>query len=347
MTDYKYPELKTPPSAKHLVIDGDSILFVSANAGEQVWYVAKTPDGREVAKFDSSKSYESWIENSKMFGFDITFQYEGNLECLERHIEYDYRGVKHCYKAFDRFVEDWLEMSGCDTWTMYIGKSTGMRNFRYDISTIHPYKHNRSNTRKPYYLEQVRKYASQNPNVKVVRGSIEVDDRVVSESEKLKHKCVLAYVDKDNCQSRGCWHLYVGYSDTPYFVSKKTVGNINMNGKKVFATSYLRVAAQLIEGDKSVDGIVGLPRYGPKKAYDLLKEFDGVDVQHAPEVFQRVAEEYIEVYGDSYTYNHCSTGEEITRNWREMFRENLRLLWMKRHKDDEGGEIMKMIEEIQ
>lgn len=340
---YEYPILKTPPPPKVLIIDGDSILFKAASAGEQVWYVAKTPDGEEVARFESASSYDSWIQSCDIMGFDDVSGYTGDVSELIREVEYEYRDVNNCYKAFDKTVEEWLTLSGCDEWIMWIGKATGLKNFRYDIATIHPYKHGRDKMRKPHYLEQVRKYASKKPQVKVVKGSIEVDDRVVAEAEKRKHKCVLAFVDKDNTQCRGCYQLFIGYSNTPYFVTMRSVGEIKMDGSKVWATSYLRVASQLIHGDKAVDGIVGLPGYGPKKAYNLLKEFDGVSVKHAPEVFQRVAKEYEKVYGYSHTYHHCTTGEEITRDWIDMFEENLRLLWMKRHKDDTGEEIMRWV----
>lgn len=342
----KKPILKTPPRAKHLIIDGDSILFMASSAGEQVWYVAKTPDGEEVARLESARAYTNWLDEVKTFGADLTFGFEGDIETLERHTEYEQKGVEHCHKAFDHMIKDWLKKSGCETWTMYIGKATGVKNFRYGIATIYPYKHGRSDMRKPYYLEEVRKYASKNPNVKIVRGAIEVDDKVVAEAEKLKHFSMLGFVDKDNTQSRGCWQLFIGFSDTPFFVSKKDVGNIRPEGKKIFATSYLRIALQLLQGDKSVDGIVGLPMYGPKKAYELLRDFDGVDIQYTPNVFQTVAREYQKVYGEEHTYPHCYTGEELTRSWLEMFEENLRLLWMKRHKEDNAEEIMDMVKSL-
>lgn len=340
---YDYPTLKEPPKPTILLIDGDSILFKAASAGEQVWYVAKDAEGNEVARFQSASSYKSWIQSCEILGFDSVYGYEGDIESLTRETEYEYKDVKHCYDSFDKSVNEWLYYSGCEEWKMWIGKATGLKNFRYDIATIHPYKKDRDKMRKPYYLEQVRKYASTKPQVKVIKGSVEVDDRVVAEAEKLKHKCVLGFVDKDNTQAKGCYQLFMGYSDTPYFVTARSVGEIKMDGKKVWATSYLRVASQLLHGDKAVDGIVGLPKYGPTRAYELLKEFDGVHVKHASEVFVKVSEEYKKHYGDSHTYPHCYTGEEITRNWKEMFEENLRLLWMKRHRDDEGETIMNWI----
>lgn len=345
--EYEYPVLKEPPPPEKLVIDGDSILFKSASAGEQVWYVARDENGEEIHRFDSASSYKAWIETCKAFGQDVDYGYEGDIENITRHIEYEIKDVESCYKAFDRTVKEWLLMAGCEDWVMWIGKATGMKNFRYDIATIHPYKKGREGTRKPHYLEEVRRYAAKKPQVKVIKGSVEVDDRVVAEAEKLRHKCVLGFVDKDNTQAKGCYQLFVGYSDTPYFVTARSVGEIKLEGKKVWATSYLRVASQLIHGDKTVDGIVGLPSCGPARAYEILKEYDGAHVKHAPEVFYKVAEEYRKVYGDSHTYLHCTTSESITRSWKEMFEENLRLLWMKRHRDDEGEVIMNWIKEME
>lgn len=343
---YKYPKLKQPPKPKIAIIDGDSILFKAASAGEKTWYVATDPDGNEITRFDSAKAYDAWLEELDILGFSLTAEYSGSVDELTRSIEYEILDVELCYKAFDHTVKEWCRMAGIEDYIVYIGKATGARNFRYDLATIHPYKKGRENTRKPHHLEAVRKYAASKSNVKIVRGAIEVDDRVVELAEKYKHNSVLCGLDKDSTQARGCWHLFVGFSDEPFFVSKKNVGNIKPEGKKIFATSFLRVALQLLEGDKSVDGIAGLPKYGPKKAYKLLQEFDGVDLQHLPEVFSTVAREYKKVYGGNHTYEHCYTGEPITRDWYEMFEENLRLLWMKRHKDDKGEHIMKMVEEL-
>jgi len=343
--NYKKPKLKTPPPPEKAIIDGDSILFQAAQAGENTWYVAIGEKGEEIARFDSAHNFNNWLEVAKAFGKDMEYGYEGDLDKVEKKVEYEILDVRNCYKAFDKIVREGVKASGCNDYAVYISKRSGARVFRYDIATLHPYKYGRDQRRKPHYLEAVRSYARKQPNVITVRGVIEVDDKVVSEAERLKHKACLCTVDKDALQARGCHILLLGQMEKPIFSSKRIVGRLWQEGNKVFGTGYLFTAFQMLKGDKSVDGIVGLPGWGDKKAYEALKDFDGTDISYLPDVVDVVAKLYYEAYGDEYRYKHCYTGEEVVASWKDVFEENLRLLWMKRHKDDEGQDIMKYVHE--
>jgi hypothetical protein len=342
----EYPELRTPPPPEKAIIDGDSILFKAAQAGETTWYVAVGEDGEEITRFDSAHNYKNWLETAKEFGLDVEHGYEGDLDKVERKVEYEIHDVEKCYKAFDKIVREWVRASGCEDYVVYIGKKSGAKVFRYDVATIYPYKHGRDDLKKPHHLEAVRKYARNLPNVTTVKGDIEVDDKVVAEAEKHKHRACLCALDKDSLQARGCYIHLVGQHEEPVFSSKKIVGRLWQEDKKIYGTGYLFTAFQMLKGDKPVDGIVGLPKWGDKKAYEALKKFDGVGLTHLSDVIYRVAELYYSVYGDEHKYNHCYTNEEITATWRDMFEENLRLLWMKRHRDDVGQSIMEHVPDV-
>lgn len=342
MEKYEYPELPTPPPPATAILDMDSILFKAAMAGETTWYIAKEEDGREICRFNSALAYKNWLDNVEA-GFDFEHFYQGDPDKITREVEYEVGDVKNCYRTFDNIIDEWLIHSGCEDWMGYVGKKTGARVFRYDIATIHPYKAGREGTRKPHYLEAVRKYANKNPNIKTVRNDVEVDDRVLELAEKMGHKACLTVIDKDGLQARGCWIMLIDQFDSPVFSSKRTVGTLWKEGGKVYGTSFLFHLFQLLKGDKQVDGIVGLPKWGDKKAYDLLEEFSGVHVKHLPDAILKVADQYKEHYGDSHSYKHCYSGEEVEASWRDIMHENVRLLWMKRHKDDIGEVIMKHV----
>lgn len=345
MAEYEYPDLPSPPPPSVAVLDMDSILFKAAMAGETTWYIAKDGEGKEICRFDNAQAYKNWHE-MLCDGMDFVHFYSGDPEQVAREVEYEIKDVKNCYRTFDNVIEEWLGYTGCEEWVGYIGKKTGARVFRYDLATIHPYKKGREGTRKPHYLESVRRYANRNPNIKTVRNDVEVDDRVLEIAEKMKHKACLGVSDKDGLQARGCWIMLMDQWDEPVFSSKRYVGTLWQEGKKVYGTSYLFHLFQLLKGDKQVDGIVGIPKFGDKKSLALLEEFSGVHLKHLPEAIRVVANEYKEYYGDEHIYQHCYSGEEVIASWRDIMEENLRLLWMKRHKDDVGQVIMKHVPQV-
>jgi 5'-3' exonuclease len=77
--------------------------------------------------------------------------------------------------------------------------------------------------------------------------------------------------------------------------------------------------AQLIMGDP-VDNIPGLPKHGPKAAFDILG-----NTQTREEAFKAVLEAYRAVYGDSAEAEMLEQGQ---------------LLWMVRELDEEGKPVM-------
>lgn len=344
MSEFIYPQLKQPPHPEIAIIDLDSLLFQAASSGEQVWYVAKDIGGNEVARFDSAKAHKYWLEEIELFGADPLYGYEGVIENLSRETIYEILPVENCYKSFDKMLKDWVKQSGCPKFKCWVSKKSGAKNFRYDIATLNQYKKGRENTRKPHHLEAVRKYAMQHPNVVKAVGKIEVDDLVVAVAEKYKHKGCLLSIDKDSRQVMGTHVMIIDQMEQPVFSSKKIVGKLDYDGKKVTGYGILFLLWQSLTGD-TVDGILGCKGMGKKKAYDLLSKYSGVCMSHLPEAVDDVCEVYKGVYGDSYKYNHCYTNEELQVSWQGVFTENVRLLWMLRHKDDKAEFVLDHLPE--
>lgn len=324
------------------IIDLDSILFQAASAGEQVWYVAKDDDGNEIGRVKSAAEYSSWLEECAVFGMDVKFNYDGDVSTLTRHTEYEILNVGRCYKAFDRLVADWVKAAGCTSWRGWMGAKAGQPVFRHKLATLNQYKPGRDETRKPYYLEEVRKYARKNSNCVTAKG-LEADDFVVANTERRGDKACLISVDKDSLQLRSGWVLLYGQIPEPVYCNPDLLGTLWQSGGKVFGTGVLFTLWQMLKGDKAVDGIVGVKGYGDIKSYNALKDFNGMPLEALPEAVQVVADIYSKVYGEEYIYKHWSTGKEIKAHWKDLFEENLRLLWMLRHKDDKGQIIMEHV----
>lgn len=337
MTEFIIPKLKTPPPPEKAIIDLDSILFQAASAGQSIWYIAVDENGKELNRFDSAHAYDNYIQEREFM--DLPF------ENITRKSEIELHDVKRCYKAFDRIIKEWLIAADCTEWKGWMSSKAGQRVFRYQLASYFPYKHGREKVEKPYYLEDVRKYARKNPHTVTVKGAQEADDYVVANVEKLKHKGVLLGLDKDGCQTHGAYVMLMGQMDKPVFSSKKIVGKLWKEGKKVFGTGALFTCWQLLKGDKSVDGIVGVPGVGDVKAYNILEKYSGVCISHLPEAVRDVCVVYKDYFGEAHEYNHCYTGEPIVATWRDLFEENLRLLWMLRHKNDKGEFIMQHVPE--
>jgi len=339
--------LKPKNKPRVCYLDGDGILFKSASSGEIVWRVAKDKDGNEIARFDSVSAYNNWIFEIETFETDIHYGYKGDVADITRETEYELKDPKECEKVFKREVKKVLKATGCDEIRVYISKKAGTKVFRHKLATLHEYKKGRSNQRKPYYLEYVRKFARGLNGVVVVRGDIEVDDRVVELAEKGGRNACLAAEDKDSLQAKGCWVYHIGKHEKPVWSNPKIVGRIGKrdNGSTKML-GWLSLMYQMMKGDKQVDGIVGLPKYGDKKAYELLKEFDNKPINVLPEVVRTVLREYYRVYGESHEYEHWDGSVVVSGSYKSIFEENLLLLYMRRFKDDNCRVIMNIVDNI-
>ena len=326
------PELKTPPPPEIAYLDLDMPIFSAASACQQIWYVAKTPAGDEVARFDSAAAYKNWVELSQEFGFDIEHGFDGDWDSLERHVEYDYKDINHGYKALDNIIESWVLQSGCKDWVGYVSKQSGARNFRYDVSTYLPYKGNRKNDL-PKYLEDIRRYARKHPNIKIAYGNWEVDDVTCALAQKKKWRGCVVSGDKDARGVNNTHFLIPDQMPTPQFSSSKIVGRLWLDGKEVRGYGWLWWLWQSCSGDP-VDNIRGIDGVGKKGAYNLLQEFDEVDIKYLEDAVQTVLAKYQEVYGDEYKYTHCWTGEDVIVTGADLMKENLQLVYMLKNRSD-------------
>ena len=336
---------KKPTKPTKAYIDGDSILFFASSSLETTWRIYKTPEGEEICRFNSAQAGKNWIDECLDMEADIQHNYEGDVTKLIRHTEYEVSDdIKEGVKVFKDTVKKWVKQSGCKDFVVYIGAKKGQKVFRHDIATIKEYKGNRGG-RKPAKLDDIRQAVSKLPYVKIARGAFEVDDLVQAYAQRKPTNCLIS-VDKDARGCVGCFLMIPDDHDEPVFSRPDIVGRIRMkdNGK-VAVLGWLSLLKQTITGD-TVDCIAGLPKYGEKKAYDILKDFDNKPLKYLPDAVRAVLSHYYRVYGLSHTYTHFNGSEKLTRSYREMFEENLRLLYMVKSKDDTCEEIMQIVRAI-
>jgi hypothetical protein len=341
----------TPPSPKKptkAYIDGDMILFSAASAGEQVMYIYKDKDGKEVCRFDSADKGKKWIEEFEIFGVDAHYGYKGEAEDLTRETQYVIGDFDTCKKTFKTLLKRWVvpinKWAGKDIEVVcYISKATGAENFRYQVATIKPYKGGRANTRKPHYLEELRKWASKLPEVKMARGRVEVDDVTCALAQRAGEKGVVVSGDKDANGVSGCWVFDPERDTIPRFSDPTSVGEIYLDesgGMK--GIGWLFWLGQCLKGD-NVDNIGGCKGVGDAKAVKVLEQFSGADISMLERAVQPVCQVYMDTYGDEHKYKNHHTGKMVTVSWRDILIENLRLVYMLKKQDDSPDEVIDYI----
>lgn len=322
--------------------DLDIALFIAASSAEKIQYIYYD-NGKEVARFDSADAGKKWLGEVEIFGVDFNFGFEGGIANLTRDVEYIDLGVEKGYETFDRLIDEYKKSADTPAFKGYVSASTGSEVFRHKVATVKQYKGGRSG-RKPKYLEDIRSYAINRHGFKQTQGFIETDDITQALAQKAGEKGQLLSLDKDSQTTVGCWLLNENYFDEAVFSDPSEVGWLEKSDDKVVGLGRLYLCYMSLVGD-TVDAITGVPRVGKAKAYELLKDFSHKPISVLPEALTVVAKEYKKVYGDNYEYKHWDTGKKIARNWYDMMREQMILLYMlKGSKDSVEKSVLKYLD---
>lgn len=143
-----------------------------------------------------------------------------------------------------------------------------VKNFRYDVAKVQPYKGNRVDTDKPCFYKELKQELINRKEAIVVQG-IEADDALGIEACKNPRKNLIVSMDKDMRMIPG-WHWEMS-SRYPYFAQDP--GYLSLERRKgytsIFGTGQAWLWAQMLMGDKA-DNIPGIPGYGPARVYKEL-----------------------------------------------------------------------------
>lgn len=193
---------------------------------------------------------------------------------------------------------------------------TGKTNFRTEIAKRREYKQRPS--LKPFHFKNLSAYLPSVYDVRVSEG-MEADDLMAIEQTRRPDKTIICTRDKDLRAVPG-WHYGWELGNQPSFGPELVteLGYLRLSGdrKSLKGTGLLFFYAQCLVGDP-VDTVLGIERYGPVKAFELLGE-----CKDTKEAFNRVREAYRQVYGDSGDAFLLESG---------------RLLWMTRELKEDGS----------
>lgn len=224
----------------------------------------------------------------------------------------------------DSIIQQICEAVGATSHQLYI-TSDDKSNFRYRLSTIRPYKGNRT-APKYFWYEQLRRHLVERLGAIVVHD-MEADDALGIEQcsnysygywedkkdqlEEPNWHTIICSVDKDLNNIPG-WH-YDELKEKTYWVSEED--------------SLRNFYCQLLTGDP-VDNIAGL--YGVGKSSILLKHI--MAAQSECDMYSLVKEQYEKRFG-SY--------------WKMFLWENASLLWIKRTNESQGEkEVQERLERL-
>ena len=157
--------------------------------------------------------------------------------------------------------------------TQYAGFLTSGKCFRYAAAKTKPYKGNRKYGDKPIIFPAIKEYLRQHWGF-ISISELEADDLVSIYS---KENTVICSPDKDVLYQNAGIHYNYGKAET---ITQDTKGALTFLWK------------QMLMGD-STDGIVGIPKVGPKTADKWLEE---VEVEEMPAF---VLNKYIEFFGQA------------------------------------------------
>lgn len=195
---------------------------------------------------------------------------------------------------------------------------TGKHNFREAVAVTVPYKGGRDKLHKPWHYNNIRAYLQGKYDAQVI-DYMEADDALaLAQTEET----IICSRDKDLKQVPG-WHYSWELGNSPAIgpLYATDPGEITLNDKrnKIVGSGLKFFYSQCLTGDK-VDNIVGIPKCGAVKAFDLL-----VNISTPEEMLETVREAYRGFYGDS--------GDT-------MLLENGRLLWMTRKLTEKGEPVL-------
>jgi 5'-3' exonuclease len=243
---------------------------------------------------------------------------------------YERRSFDYVIEHINRSIAFITEQAGCESYELFI---TGKENFRYDIATVKPYKGNRSDKPKPFYLEATRKLLESYGAI--VCDYMEADDMlavrakdfhedevcICSRDKDLRMVPVWQYSWEVGNQPEWGPMLVDRIGELQFRFSDKILKNGEKSNaiKKVTGTGLKWFYAQVITGD-STDNIPGLEGKGGGLVHQILEP-----CTTEQELFTAVCHAYQARYGETYP---------------ERLLEQCRLLWMHDTLDDNGRVVL-------
>ncbi len=171
--------------------------------------------------------------------------------------------------TLDRMIEKLYELEipnvgKVNLVNLWLSPSDGS-NFRYKVANIPGSKgpgYKAGRAPKPHYLSFIRQRLTEEWGAQEIQG-YEADDAL---GIYQKEDTIASHIDKDINMIPG--HHYNHVTGEYYYVPEG-LGTLTYDNGKLIGRGTVFFYAQLITGD-ATDNIPGIPKYGAKKAYDIL-----------------------------------------------------------------------------
>lgn len=258
---------------KEAIIDLDIPVYKCAAAGQKTVYHLYDDQGNFVDTFMSAKDCKDHLQDLEEFMMVDTSNYTREPEVRIGEFE-------TCYKMLDYMIESFIKLADAEKGLFSIGG--GGDTFRDVVAVSKVYKGNRTQE-KPHHLKQLKEYAIEKYNPKVVTG-IESDDQIsiwLYESymkgmkTKNKNKCTRIMVDLEkDCRTTPSWHIDPEKDKEPVWIS-----TLDAN----------RWCLTMAMGGDSADHYGGIKGIGYKKAEKILE-----DCKTTKEMWDKTKETFIE-----------------------------------------------------
>jgi 5'-3' exonuclease len=225
---------------KHLLIDGDILLYQCGFAAEKTYYLVN--DLEAYREFDTFKEAKEWYattdKNGKIWSRKEVQPLENCLQMVKTTLE---SGI--------------FKIPDTESYTIFL---SGKRNFREDLYA--DYKANRLSMPKPKHYRDVKNYLIRQYGAVVSAEGLEADDEIsikANEMAKEKKPYIVVSTDKDLKQVPG--------------------EHYNQDKKEFFVVGQRDAISffyqQLLSGDDTdnIDGIAGIGRVTAAKLIDPCK----------------------------------------------------------------------------
>lgn len=306
-------------SNRILILDGDSIAYRCAAAGEERSINVKhTPTGIVKSFKHRTEFKEQMLYKNKAITDDYIITDHQEPEPLE-----------HVLATIKRHVERIVNEVNPDKLIIFAGEEN---NFRLSLSLPSKYKGQRSGSIRPVHLAEAKAYLSKKYNAEKAYG-YEVDDACcIAAYDAIREgkEAVMYFYEKDQYQLDDVTLLY----DQDEFVYQKVpvLGELHLEKTAVKGLGLKFLAYQWVCSDP-VDNYCAYElskvRFGAKSAYNLLK-----DCMTEQEVILRVIDQFKKFYPDAFEYTDWQ-GNSIYADWKDMAAMYFRCAKMMRSKDDD------------
>jgi len=242
--------------------EADEIAYRCAFACQQQGYIwhSKNKSVDLKAKFTKTEIKEHFKKQGKELDKDYTLE---SYQIIEEEFIVKYTLDRMVEKLYDLEIN---KVGKVDTVNLWLSPGDGS-NFRFGVANLpgskgQGYKAGRPT--KPHYLSFIRNRLVEKWGAQEIFG-YEADDALgIYQNDNT----IASHIDKDINMIPG--HHY-NHVTGEYYHVPTGLGSLTYDNGKLIGRGTIFFYAQLITGD-ATDNIPGIPKMGPKKAYDVLSQ---------------------------------------------------------------------------